>query len=51
MIAEHIIERNIKLGREKREVFRWEIATGKDQVHPRKTPGIEPVIKYALNTI
>jgi hypothetical protein len=51
MIPEHIIERNIERSSEKRKVFRWEIATRKDQVHTRKAPGIEPVIQYALNTV
>jgi hypothetical protein len=51
MISENIIERNVERSSEKREVFRWEIATGKDQVHPRKAHGIEPVIQYAFNTV
>jgi hypothetical protein len=51
MIAKNIVERNIKPGREKREVFRWQISTGKDQIDPRKALVIKFIIKYIFNTV
>jgi hypothetical protein len=51
MVAAHKIKRPVQFAGNKREVFRWQIAAGKNQVDVCKLPSIKLIMQDGLNPI
>jgi hypothetical protein len=51
MVAAHKIKLRVQFAGNKREVFRWQIAAGKNQVDVCKLPSIKLIMQDGLNPI